>query len=147
MFAIRPWLFTGSYLTTQDLETLQQYGIGAMLQLHRAVQQPGIVSKFLYTEEGYPITKGMLDAGLGFVTEQQAQGRRVLIACASGISRSSLLAVAALCRIEGLSMENAFWQVRAVNKDAMPDEIQWNSVSKYFGDKTQFWDLWRTAEL
>lgn len=147
MHMIRPWLYTGNYADTQDRAYLEENGVEAMVQLFRPAEHDGIPSLYIPTLDGYPILISDLETGLAFIRENFEQNKRILIACGSGVSRSSLFAVAALCVIEDLSMADAFWQVRQANPRAMPDQIQWNSVASYFGEASEFWDIWRDAEL
>ena len=147
MYIIRPWLYTGRYQETQDLTLFEQGEIDAMLQLFRPVEQPDITSLYLRVEDGYPIADDVFAEALAFVKAQHEAEKRVFIACGAGVSRSSSFAVASLVHIEGLGLRDAFWQVRAGNPRAMPDQVHWASLARYFNEDVSFWDLWRDAEM
>jgi predicted protein tyrosine phosphatase len=66
------------------------------------------------------------------VREQRGLGHRVLIACGSGISRSSAFAIAALKEEEGLGLLEAFRQVRRRHPEAMPHRPVWESLCDYY---------------
>jgi len=147
MHKIRPWLYTGNIHATEDQELLKQHTITAMLQLHRPVEQPGIVSLYLPIDDGYAIPQHLLVKGIAFIKEQHAAGKIILVACGAGISRSSAFATAGLATIEDLPLRDAFWAVREANPKAMPDEVQWQALAAHFDDDTDFWDLWWDAEM
>jgi len=147
MYQVRQWLYTGGVVETENLPLLKQHHISAMLQLHRPVEQPGITSLYLPVDDGYAIPRHLLNKGVDFVKAQHATGKIILIACGAGISRSSAFVTACLHTMEGLSLRDAFWAVRAANPKAMPDEVQWQSLTGYFDDDTDFWDLWWDAEM
>jgi len=147
MQSVRPWLYVGNHFATEDLNLLSKHGIGAMLQLFNSVQQPGIASLYIPVEDGYPLIPAVFSMGVSFVRSQKADGKRVLIACGAGISRSTSVAIAILKEEEGLSLSEAFLAVRAANPRALPDQIHWESLCMHYHEDTSFWDLWRTAEL
>jgi len=147
MNMIRPWLFVGALRATQDADALKQHGIGAMLQLHRPAEQPGIETLYVAVQEGYRMTRAEIKTGVDFVLEQKAQGRRVLVACGSGISRSATFALAALKVDENLGLGEAFLEVRKQYDRAMPDEVHWHDLCQYFGEDVDFWSLWVRVEL
>ena len=147
MNEIRPWLLTGNWHEAQDLSFLQENNIEALLLLFRPVEHSNIETRFVATDDGYPFTEEMIVHGLDFIKEQHALGRRILVTCGAGVSRSPLFAIAALHEIEGLSMIDGYWQIKASNERAMPDQQQWDNVCDYFDEPTPFWDLFRGSEL
>ena len=126
---------------------LAEAKVTAMLQLYKPVEQAGITSLHLSIEDGHHIADQAFDDATAFVRAQHSAGACLLIACGAGISRSSTFAVLALNVIEGLTLEQAFWQVRKANPRAMPDQIHWEALAKYRDDDQSFWELWRRAEL
>ncbi|MFW5748316.1 MAG: dual specificity protein phosphatase family protein [Chloroflexota bacterium] len=147
MYRISPWLYTGSYDESADPGLLREESIDAVLQVYRPVNHDGIQTHYIASEEGYPLPAPMLVEALAFIDAQHAQGHRVLIACGAGISRSVTFAVAALAHTEGLSLVDAFTRVLKVHPRAMPDEIHWQSLNTYFGESTDYWEMWRTIAL
>ena len=146
MIAIRPWLYVGRYVDTLNGELLHENGIGALLELHEWVNNPGLTVLFLPIQEGDPLKPATLERGLAFVEAQRAAERRVLIACSAGISRSPLFAVAALRRSENLSLLDAFEEVRARHPRAMPDLVHWENLCDFFGEDVPFLSIWHGGE-
>lgn len=147
MHRIRPWLYVGSQRETENPEQLQAHEIGAMLQLHRHIPQEGITEKYLPVEEGYPLPKHSIEQGIQFILDEKAAGRAVLVACGAGVSRSVMFATAALKVAENLTLPEAFSEVLKLHDKAMPDELHWKSMNEYFGEDTDYWEMWRTIAL
>lgn len=143
MHAIRDWLFVGTYRDTCDPWLLAECGVGAMLQLAEAAPQEGIVSRCLLLDDGRPIPEAALREGLAFVREQRAAGRRVLIACGVGRSRSVALAVAAVREAEGLSLLDALRAVRRCHPEPLIHPAIWDSLARACGDPTSYRDAFR----
>jgi protein-tyrosine phosphatase len=139
---IRPWLYIGKFRDTGDLELLHAYQIGAMLQLAEWVKQPGIDTLFLPIEDGEPLPVQQLEQGVSFVCGHKALGRKVLIACGAGISRSVTFGIAALKEEEGLSLPDAFRAIYTHHRAAMPHFALWNSLCQYYGEGMSYEDLW-----
>ena len=146
MYAIRPWLLVGKLRDTLHADVLRGQGVGAMLQLCRAVPQPGIEALFLDVEDGEALPEGALARGVSFVREQKADGRNVLVACGAGISRSVTFAVASLHEEEGLGLLDTYRQVRLVHTDARPHPVLWRCLCEHCGEDVPFVDLFRKAE-
>ncbi|GAB4324385.1 MAG: hypothetical protein Kow00117_12520 [Phototrophicales bacterium] len=147
MDQIRPWLWVGNQHDTQDLTTLQTHHISAMLQLHRHIKQPNIQELFIPIEEGYPIPPYYIKQAMAFVIKAKAAGHVILVACGAGISRSVIFATAALKIAENLTLPQAFSEVLKRHAKAMPDEVHWQSMNDYFGENTDYWEMWRTITL
>ncbi|MCU0499950.1 MAG: dual specificity protein phosphatase family protein [Anaerolineae bacterium] len=148
MYQIRPWLYTGSYAHAQNHPLLQAHGIDSLLEVYRPIEYPDIVSLYLEVEDGFPLFKKNIQRAVEFIHEQQQQHKTLLIACGAGISRSSTFAILALREIEGLSLEEGFWVVRAANPQAMPDETHWESLRSFYGGiGGPFWDVFKDAEM
>lgn len=145
MILIRPWLLVGRYTDTLDPEYLRLHGIDAILELHDLVEHPGIDVLYLPIEEGDPLPAETIERGLTFVDQHRQEGKTVLIACSAGISRSVVLAVAALKRAEGLSLFDAFRAVHAVHSRAMPDIVHWDALCAYFGEDVSFLSIWKSG--
>lgn len=141
MYPIRPWLYIGRFQETHDDGLLQRRGIGAMLQLADNVNHPGIPSLYLPIEDGEPLPADMLRMGVEFVRLEKALGRKVLIACVAGISRSSAFAIAALKEEERLCLLDAFRQVRAMHPSALPHPAIWRSLCEYYVEAAPYADL------
>ena len=141
MVPIRPWLYIGRFSETHDDDLLRRSGVGAMLQLADSVRLPEIPSLYIPVEDGQPLPSDMLRMGVEFVRLEKALGRKVLIACAAGISRSSAFAIAALKEEERLPLFDAFRQVRAMHPDALPHPAIWQSLCDYYAEEAPYADL------
>jgi hypothetical protein len=146
MYAIREWLFIGKFRETRDRKLLDELQIGAMLQLAETVRQPGIESLYLPVDDGVPIPSDLLRQGIDFISDQRAQGHRVLVACGAGISRSTAFALAALSEVENLSLLDAFREICKRHPEAMPAPALWDSLFAYYGTGTSFDQLWETID-
>lgn len=138
MYTIRSWLVIGKVRETYDRSLLAAYQIGAMLQLAEAVPYPDIVSLYLPVEDGEPLPIERLQQGVGFVREQQASGRNVLIACGAGISRSAAFALASLKEIEERTLLDAFGQIKRAHADALPHPALWRALCSYYQEEVPY---------
>lgn len=144
MHKIRDWLFVGQLAHTHDRALLNQYGITAMLQLHHPVPQQGIETMFLPVMDGHAIDTVDVQKAAVFVKAQHAAGRKLLVACGAGVSRSVTFAVMTLKEIEGITMEEAYLDIRSKHRDALPDQVHWESVRAHYGGEGKtFWEIWR----
>lgn len=141
MNAIRPYLYIGKLRETLDLSLLQQENIGAMLQLCRSVEQPGIAVHFLNIDDGVPLNATVLRDGVQFIREQKAQGKVVLSACGAGISRSVAFAIATLKEEEGLPLLEAYRQIVQVRPDARPHPALWQSLCLAYDESIPLIDM------
>lgn len=143
MDEIRPWLFIGKFRDTLNTSYLQSKSINAMLQLAEKVEQPGIISLYLSVEDFAPLKFNLLEQGLAFIHEQKRLGNRVLVACGAGINRSSTFCTAALKVEEGMSLFDAFKEVKRRHPEAMPHQPAWESLCTYYGEMTPYLDVMR----
>lgn len=143
MDEIRPWLFIGKYRDTLQLAYLKSKSIQAMLQLAERVEQPNIVSLYLPVEDFAPISSEHIRQGIDFIRAHKAKSNRVLVACGAGINRSSSFCAAALKEEEGLSLFEAFKEVKRLHPESMPHEPVWESLCKYYNEMTPYLDVMR----
>jgi protein-tyrosine phosphatase len=143
MDEIRPWLFIGAYRDTKNQPYLNLKNIRAMLQLAELVEQPNIISLYLPVEDLAPISSEHIRQGVDFIRKHKAQDNRVLVACGAGINRSSSFCAAALKEAEGLSLFEAFKEVKRLHPESMPHEPVWESLCKYYNETTPYLDVMR----
>ena len=143
MDEIRPWLYIGAYRDTKNQPYLNLKNIQAMLQLAELVEQPNIVSLYLPVEDLAPISSEHIRQGVDFIRAHKAKGVRVLVACGAGINRSSSFCAAALKEEEGLSLFEAFKEVKRLHPESMPHEPVWESLCKYYNEPTPYLDVMR----
>lgn len=138
MYRIRDWLLIGNYPESMQRAALNAYGITALLQLAAVVQHPGLAVKCIVVDDGAPLAAERLREGVDFVRARKAEGRKVLVACGAGISRSVSFAIAALKEEEGLSLLDAYAAVRAAHPAALPHPALWESLRQYYGEPTTY---------
>lgn len=141
MNQIRPWLYIGKYKDTLRYSYLSENKIGSMLQLAELVKQPAMVSLYLAIEDGQPLPPHLLEKGVNFIINEKEQGKRVLVACGAGISRSTSFALAALKDVEGLQLLEALQAIREHHPDAMPHPVLWQSLCDFYGEAIPFIEI------
>ena len=147
MDQIRPWLFIGKYRDTTNGPYLQQKNIRAMLQLAELVQQPEIDSLYLPVQDLAPVSWNHLRRGLDFIRQHKEKENRILVACGAGINRSSSFCAAALKEEEGLSLFEAFKEVKRFHPESMPHEPVWESLCNYYNEKVPYLEVMRLGFL
>jgi protein-tyrosine phosphatase len=145
MDQIRSWLFIGAYRDTINTSYLALKSIQAMLQLAEKVEQPNIVSLYLPVEDLAPISSSHIRQGVDFIRENKEKGNRVLVACGAGINRSSAFSAAALKEAEGLSLFDAFKEVKHKHPESMPHEPVWDSLCSYYNEFIPYLDVMRLS--
>ena len=145
MDEIRPWLFIGSIRDTANEYLLGYKSIQAMLQLAARVDHPNIEVLYLPVEDFEPLNYDLLRRGVKFIREQKKLNRRVLVACGAGINRSSSFCTAAIKEEEGLSLFEAFKEVKRKHPESMPHEPVWDSLCKYYNETTPYLDVMRLS--
>ncbi|MDQ7026993.1 MAG: dual specificity protein phosphatase [Anaerolineae bacterium] len=147
MFQIRDWLYVSGFPIASDKATVKKYDIDAMLQLFQPIKMQGVESLYLKVEDGHAISMETIQEGIGFVLKQHKKGRRILVSCGAGVSRSVTFATAALKEVEGISLEEAYRSVHSRHKEALPDHIHWESMREYYGEGIEFWEIWQSIML
>jgi protein-tyrosine phosphatase len=143
MDEIRPWLYIGAYRDTKNQPYLNLKNIQAMLQLAEKVEQPNIVSLYLPVEDLAPISNEHIRQGVDFIRAHKAKDKRILVACGAGINRSSSFCAAALKEEEGLSLFEAFKEVKRLHPESMPHQPVWESLCIYYNETTPYLDVMR----
>lgn len=138
MNQIRPWLCIGKYRETKDLFLLEFHQIGAMLQLAELVEHTGIISLYLPVEDGVPLPEPMLKKGIDFIKNQKDKGRKVMVSCGAGISRSTTFAIAALKEIEQLNLSDSYREIKLHHPETMPHPALWKSLCEYFNEEISY---------
>jgi len=145
MDEIRPWLYIGNYSDTQDKNYLDAKSIHAILQLAAPINLNGITSLYLPVKDMSPISPHFFKEGVDFVRSEKEKGRSILVACAAGINRSTAFCIASLKEIEGLSLLDAFKEIKRNHSHSMPQELVWKSLCRYYNEETSYIDLLRTS--
>lgn len=112
-----------------------------MLQLAEKVEQPNIISLFLPVEDVAPVSSEHIKQGVGFMRKYKQQGMNVLVACGAGINRSSAFCTAILKEEEGLSLFEAFKEVKKKHIESIPHQPVWESLCTYYNEPTPYFDV------
>ncbi|MEO1289225.1 MAG: dual specificity protein phosphatase, partial [Chloroflexota bacterium] len=118
MYEIRDWLYIGKFSQTRNLSMLKQVGITAMLQLADYIPQPDMPILYLDVTDGESVPHDLIAEGVQFVREQKQAGKRILVACGAGISRSALFVVATLMEDENRTLFDAYHEVYSMYRGA-----------------------------
>lgn len=145
MIEIRPWLYVGKYTDACSEKVLANHQIDVVLELHEPVKHEHIITHFIPFQDGEPLRIPALERAIAFVREQAAAGKRVLIACSAGVSRSPTVAIAVIKVMEERTLLDALHEVRAKHPRTMPDHIHWEGLCAYFDEDIPFWDIWRES--
>jgi hypothetical protein len=143
MNRVLDWLYVGSVRDAENDDVLKAEGIGAVLTLAWPIEHPDIAVRRVYFEDGEPIPDEVFDKALSFVRQQRRQGRKILIACSAGVSRSPSIAVAVLHELDGYPLVEAFRTVLGKVHIAYPRPVTWNSVCRFYGQMVTWDDVWR----
>ena len=143
MDEIRPWLFIGNIHDTANERSLAKNSITSILQLAVKVDYPGITCLSLPVEDFAPLDYSLLEEGVAFIREQKKLGNRILVACAMGINRSSSFCTVALKEEEGLSLFDAFKEVKNQHSQSMPHEPVWESLCNYYEEDIPYIEIMR----
>jgi len=140
---VLPWLYVGSVQDAEDYAALKEAGIGAVLTLAWPISHPeDIAVKRVFFEDGEPIPDEVFYEALSFVRQQRRQGRKLLIACSAGVSRSPTIAIAVLHELEGYPLVKAFRTVLSRVHLAQPRAVTWSSLCRFYGQIVTPADVW-----
>ena len=146
MNQVLDWLYVGSIRDAENLEQLKGAGIEALLSLAYPVDHPDILLGYVPFDDGEPIPEDVLYKALSFVRRQRREGRKVLIACSAGVSRSPSIAIAVLHELAGYPLVDAFRAVIDRVHKAFPDPALWNSLCRHYGQMVSIHDVWRRED-
>lgn len=133
MYEIRDWLLIGKFAETKHQSLLNAKKVTAMLQLAELVEQPDIETLYLETEDGRPLDHVLIAQGVEFIRKQKAEGKRLLVACGAGVSRSTAFVIAYLMEAKGLDLFQAYGAILAHHPNADPHPELVKSLLAYHG--------------
>jgi hypothetical protein len=127
----------GGWYDCIDHPGLEAAGIRAVLQLRdleAALEDfpSGWTTLSLRVADGRPLPQDMLRQGVEFIREQQAAGRRMLVACSAGRSRSATF-LAAYLHEEGMELEDAILRIIRRRRSVLPHPELLRSLIGYYG--------------
>lgn len=130
---VRPWLAVGTAAEAADAESRQRAGIDAILSLVDVGFSAGKHHLALPVADRKALDGEAIALATRFLAAQQRAGRRTLLHCRSGISRSPALAACHLHEHEGLSLAAALAEVAAARPQAAPDPALLASIAEHYG--------------
>ena len=142
MFKIRDWLYIGKYSQIRSKANLDAHEIGALLSLAEPVGHDGIATLYLNVTDGEPVAYDKIAEGVKFVREQKAAGKRVVVACGAGISRSVMFSMAALMEEEDLGLFDAYREIYQQYRAAQPHDNLVISLAGYHGQEMDLMEVW-----
>ena len=143
MNEVLEWLYVGAVQDAEDYDALKAAGIGAVLTLAWVISHPDdIVVERVFFEDGEPIPDEVFYQALSFVRRQRRQGRKILIACSAGVSRSPTIAIAVLHELAGYPLVEAFRTVLGRVHMAQPRAVTWSSLCRFYGQIVTPAEVW-----
>ncbi len=139
MNQVLDWLYVGSLDDAENYKRLREAGIEALLSLAYPVKHPDILISYVPFDDGEPIPEEVFYKALSFVRRKRREGRKILIACSAGVSRSPIIAVAVLHELVGYPLVEAFRTVIHQVHSAFPHPTLWASLCHYYGQR----DVWQ----
>lgn len=134
MNKIRPWLYIGNYREAEYDDRLEFNEIKAILTFTKKIESNNIETLYLPIEDMEPVKSEYIKTGLGFILQEKEKGNNILIVCSAGISRSAMFCTAALKEVEGVSLIDAFKEVKQAHLIALPNKPVWDSFCEYYGE-------------
>jgi protein-tyrosine phosphatase len=138
---IRDWLYIGKYRDTIYRQAVDTAGITAMLQLAAEVPYKDLSICYIEMDDGVFAPKTTFERGLAFIREQKAAGKKILVACGAGISRSSTFCMAALMEHEQRDLWDAYREVYAKHPAASPHYELLRALFAYHGVERDILDI------
>ncbi len=140
---ITPHLVVGSREDAED-GALAGLGVDALLSLAPLARPSSVARQLaLAMPDRVDLPGELIDEAVHFLLEQTARGRRVLVHCEMGISRSPAVAAAYLHVVQGMDLGVALRYVRAVRPVADPHPSLVASLQAHYGSADEAVELSR----
>lgn len=135
---ITPMVAVGDLGAALDHRLLRAQRIEAVLSL-APLSLDGVIAHHLLLEvaDRVPLPGDVIAASMAFIDRHVAGGRRVLVHCEQGISRSPSLAVCYLHEARGMTLEEALAHVKSVRPIAEPHPELMGSIRDYYHRRSQ----------
>jgi len=125
-------LAIGGLDDVQSEAALRAAGIDFVLSLAPDVTLNSVRQVFLQVNDREPLPDHIIDHAVGLIEEAILAGRRVLVHCNMGISRSPAIVVCYLYQCRDLSVTKALAMVRRARPQAMPHPLLLASIVDYY---------------
>ncbi len=138
MQLITPQIALGSRMDAADPVLLEQFSIDAVLSMEAVrLIQPVSCQMILQVKDRVPLPDMTIQHAVEFMHQQVTAGKRVLIHCQMGISRSPALLMAYLHQHQGLSLLQALQKIKRIRPQAEPHPVLIGSLQAYFSESEQ----------
>lgn len=145
MDKIRSWLYIGKYRDTLDEGLLTSMSIQSVLQLAEPVSYTAINSLYISVDDMKPTPHHLIAQGVSFILQEKQKDHKVLVTCGAGINRSTMFCVAVLKEVEGMSLVDAYKDIKQKHPDALPNKAVWESFCTYYEEATPYLDIMRLS--
>jgi predicted protein tyrosine phosphatase len=117
----------------RDIDALRERDIGAVLSLLRLGPLPfRLPHAVVEVADRQALPSEAIQSALRFIRDHVHAGRRVLVHCQSGISRSPALAICYLHQYEGWSIDEALDRVKMARLQADPHPALIDSIRAHY---------------
>ncbi|MEH6813641.1 MAG: dual specificity protein phosphatase [Motiliproteus sp.] len=138
MQLITPQIALGSRMDAADPVLLEQFSIDAVLSMEPVrLIQPVSCQMILQVKDRVPLPDMTIQHAVEFMHQQVTAGKRVLIHCQMGISRSPALLMAYLHQHQNLSLLQALQQIQRLRPQAEPHPVLIQSLQAYYREPPQ----------
>lgn len=135
-------LAVGSRQDAENSAALAAHGIDTLLSLAPLARPVGVARQYsLALPDRVALPGSLIDEACNFLLDQTARGRRVLVHCEMGVSRSPAIAAAYLHLAQGVDLSQALRSVRAARPVAEPHPALIASLFSHFGTLALHADL------
>ncbi|GIX46530.1 MAG: phosphatase [Candidatus Tectimicrobiota bacterium] len=131
-------LLLGGLPMFDDLERLQQQGVGAVVNLcaerphdHQHLRRAGLDALWLPVPNALPPTPAQLHDALTWMADQLAAGRAVYVHCAAGIGRSATLLACWYVATQGWSPSQALAYLKRRRPQVAPTRRQRRALADF----------------
>lgn len=133
---VTPQIAIGSRADAEDPAVLSAHGIDALLSLTQVARPTGVLRQLaLDVKDREVLASDVIDDAVAFLKDQVENGRRILVHCEMGISRSPALVACYLHEGLGMDLDAAIDHVRSRRPVAEPHSALVDSMrTRYLDD-------------
>jgi len=138
MYFVTPNLALGRRADAEDAQAIAAHGIQAILSLAPVQRPDGVLCQLsLDVRDRVRLPEAAIQEAIAFIRTQIQAGRRVLVHCEMGLSRSPAVVVAYLHAVHGMQIEEAVDFIRRTHPMADPHSLLLASIHEYFYQRTE----------
>jgi hypothetical protein len=135
---VLPDLFVGSYAALGEIDGVRALGIQSVLRLDDLYGRGDLQWPAEFTlldmpiDDGQAVAEALLRQGTAFIHTQRQAGKKVLVHCIGGISRSVTFTIGYLMEYQGMRLADAFSLVVFHRAVAYPHPALLNCLIEYY---------------